>query len=112
LSHDIRELIGATAPADDGPAGEARGRYREFTAFVRDDAGARYSGFGTTLEHAIDRETQSYRRSFDLDVSRGTMSSASFAESHPDVIVWEGLRAVAVLRPTPDGDFDVTRLAR
>lgn len=84
---------------------------REFTVIAPGafDSPAVYAGPGLTLEAVIDEweeEFRDYLFRFDADRAEGQDAPAdlkAYARRWGDMVVWEGGRAVAVLRPHPEG---------
>jgi hypothetical protein len=61
---------------------------------------------GLDLDDAIEEELEDYRRG--LGDETGAEAEA-YAANEPDVALWEGERCLAVIRPRPGGDPEVTR---
>jgi hypothetical protein len=64
------------------------------------------SRVGLTADDAVDEELDDYRRG--LGTAKGEAADA-YARDQPDVALWEGERCLAVIRPRPGGDPEVTR---
>ncbi len=86
-----------------------RGLLREFAVFCCDQETDRYREIGLTLDEVLRREEEFFAGEVD-GTSWDGASPSEIAASWNDVVVWEGKRVAAVLRPRPGGSgLEITR---
>lgn len=86
--------------------------YREFLANVSQNDPDHYYGFGLTLGDVIAHQQKAFSvfwEAFDREVASGIRKTQKdtdpihYASGWADTVIWENLRAVAVLRAHPEG---------
>lgn len=85
---------------------------RTIVAVCGQHARWRLSRVGLTTDDAIEEEVSDYLHGLmpaGLEVAADTPEAIAYAEGQPDVAIWEGERCLAVIRPRPGGDPEVTR---
>lgn len=102
MSHDNRQF-------DDAGRFLPR-RFREFTVCVGNASSEHYSGIGLTPETLIENHcglySGDYWDTFDEEAADGRgggVTPEQHAADWPNHVIWEGSRAVALVRPYPDG---------
>jgi hypothetical protein len=83
---------------------------REIVATTAEYGRWKLARVGLDLDDAIEEEAEDYRQGLKGSIERGYATDADdYAGREPDIALWEGERCLALIRPRPGGDPEITR---